>query len=275
MTVLLLDGDIIAYKMASAVEIPIDWGDGLWTLHANVDEAKAAVGRYIEALNKNLKATKIWVCFSDEKNFRKDIFPEYKANRKDTRKPLVFRPLVDWMKETYLCKVFDGVEADDVMGIVATLHAQDNPVIVTEDKDLQQIPGYIYNPARDIRPRYIETAAADRYFYLQMLAGDTTDNYKGCPGVGIDSAEAYLDNPVIYFQAERVLKTGKRKGETISEWKNRPLLPTETLWDGIVSLFLKAGLTEADALVQARVARILRSEDYDAKKMKIKLWEPK
>lgn len=274
MTVLLLDGDIIAYKMSSAVEKPIEWEDGIWTLHASIDEAKDAVKTYVSALMKKLKASKVWVCFSDEENFRKKIYPDYKANRKDTRKPLVHRPLVEWMKEFYPSKVFAGIEADDVLGIVATIHSSDNPVIVSEDKDLKQIPAYVFNPSKDDEPRKISDEEADRNFFIQLLAGDATDNYKGCPGVGQDSAEAFLESPYIWHEVERVLKTGKRKGQTIKEWKQRQLNEGETLWDGVVSLFARAGLTEDDALVQARLARILRSSDYDAKKMQVKLWSP-
>lgn len=274
MTVLLLDGDIVAYKMSSAVEKPIEWGDGIWTLQANVEEAKEAVKGYVSSLMKNLEATKIWLCFSDTENFRKKVYPEYKANRKDVRKPLVYSPLVEWMKEFYPSKVFEGVEADDVLGIVATIHAADKPVIVSEDKDLKQIPGYIYNPKKDVRPRLITEEEADHNFYIQLLAGDVTDNYKGCPGIGAETAEEFLKKPYVCEEVEKVLKSGKRKGQTIKQWKQRPLKEGETLWTAIVSLFTRAGLTEADALVQARVARILRSSDYDAKKMKVKLWEP-
>jgi len=37
---LLIDGDIICYEAASAVEQEIDWGEDLWTLHSNLDEAR-------------------------------------------------------------------------------------------------------------------------------------------------------------------------------------------------------------------------------------------
>ena len=46
------------------------------------------------------------------------------------------------------------------------------------------------------------------------------------------------------------------------------------LWAVVLAAYEKAGLTEADALAQARVARILRASDYDFKQKKVKLWNP-
>lgn len=76
---------------------------------------------------------------------------------------------------------------------------------------------------------------------MQTMIGDTADNYKGCPGIGIKTAE----------------KLFNKYGAT---------------WDTVVKSFKNAGCTEEDALVQARVARILRDEDF--KDGKVKLWTP-
>ena len=83
---------------------------------------------------------------------------------------------------------------------------------------------------------------------MQVLTGDATDGYPGLPGLG----------PV---GAEKVLL-------------GRDLLDELKCWEAIVAAYVKKGLTEADALVQARMARILRAEDYSAYKG-VKLWEPK
>ena len=45
-------------------------------------------------------------------------------------------------------------------------------------------------------------------------------------------------------------------------------------WSSVVQAYQKAGLTEADALTQARCARILRNVDWDDNTGMIKLWEP-
>ena len=87
---------------------------------------------------------------------------------------------------------------------------------------------------------------ANFHFYKQVLTGDAVDNYKGCPGIGVKRALDLLEEP----------------------------LTAEEYWSQIVTAYNKAGLTEEDAIIQARMARILRNDDYDYDKQEVKLWEP-
>ncbi|NIR13552.1 MAG: exonuclease, partial [Desulfobacterales bacterium] len=83
----------------------------------------------------------------------------------------------------YPVKVIPKLEADDVMGVIST-RSKDKTIIVSEDKDMEQIPGWIFNPNKDEEPRKIGEEQADLKFYIQAASGDPTDNYAGCPGVG-------------------------------------------------------------------------------------------
>jgi DNA polymerase-1 len=87
---------------------------------------------------------------------------------------------------------------------------------------------------------------ADYWHLFQTLTGDQTDGYSGCPGIGPKKAEAILQHP-----------------------DNQ-----DDLWGVVVRTFVKAGLNEDEALVQARVARILRASDYDFEKKEPILWTP-
>lgn len=130
-----------------------------------------------------------------------------------------------------------------IMGILST-HPKLVPgkrIIVSEDKDLQTIPGWIWNPAKDAKPRYISEEQADYFHLYQTLVGDTTDGYKGCPGIGKTKAPGILQ---------------------------------EGGWEAVRSAYARKGLTEEDALLQARVARICRASDYDFKKQEVILWNP-
>lgn len=90
-------------------------------------------------------------------------------------------------------QVTDGYEADDAMGFrQCELSAEeDNSVICTIDKDLDQVPGGHYNFVKK-QKYYISDEEGTRFFYYQMLIGDSTDGIKGVVGIGKAKAEKLL-----------------------------------------------------------------------------------
>ena len=245
---LLFDADMLVFRASASCEREIKWHDELWTLHADAAEAEAhvddAVASLTEKVLNHLKYTgeyQIIMCFSDAENFRKSILPTYKLNRADKRKPVCYYGVKEWVMDNFTCYQRPGLEADDCMGILAT-HKEPNAILISGDKDFKTVPGRFYDFLRDTYYE-ISEEEADYWHLYQTLIGDTADNYKGCPGVGPVAAKKLLDES-----------------------------PT---WNAVVAAFEKKGLTEDDALVQARVARILRASDYDFKSKKPKLWSPK
>ena len=79
---------------------------------------------------------------------------------------------------------------------------------------------------------------------FQTLCGDSTDGYSGCPSVGSKTAEKILD------------------------------VPTKDMWSVVVDAYKKKGLTYEDTLIQARVARILRGDEYNMDTGEMNLWIP-
>lgn len=275
-TVALLDGDIFVFQIASAVEKEIDWGNDLWTLHSDFNDARERLESVVEGIREKLNAEEVILCFTDTVNFRKDVLPTYKSNRKNTRKPLAYRALVDYCKENYPTYERPTLEADDVMGILATWPAfrpGTRKVIVSADKDMKTIAGaWLYNPDKDDEPHLNDPEEAFRYFMEQTLTGDTTDGYGGCPGVGPESAQEILEAPFGWEQYEHTFKSGPRKGQTEMKWRR---CEVGSLWEAIVSHYVKAGLSEAVALQNARCARILHATDYNFKDKTPILWNPK
>ncbi len=241
---LLIDGDILLYAESAAVEEAYNWGDDIWTLHGDAKVAKERVDVWLQDIKEHLEATHIIITLTDNANWRKDVLPTYKHNRKSKRKPLVFPELRDYVSKTYKTILWETLEADDVMGILATdPKDKTDKIIVSEDKDLKTIPGKLYNPGHpEDGVVEISLEQADHYHLTQSLMGDITDGYSGCPGVGPKTAIKALQN-----------------GE----------------WCEVVAAYEKAGLTEEDALIQARVARILRHGEYNQKTKEIILWLPK
>jgi DNA polymerase-1 len=242
--VLLIDGDILLYKIALNNEVETNWGDGLWTLHCDEALCKADVDSVIDDLGASLQADDYVIALTDSSNFRKDVLPSYKSNRKDKRKPITLKALREYVLEKHNGVVWKNLEADDVMGIMATEPTDEERIVVSIDKDLRTVPCKLSQDATTVEQ--IPQRMADYWFMIQTLTGDKVDGYDGIEGVGIKTAE-----------------------KLIKKYTNVPLLD---LWKIVKKIYVDKGYTEAEALQQARVARILRHGDYNKKTGEVKLW---
>lgn len=257
---LLVDGDIVAYRTAMSLEHAIEWEEGFWTLHSDVDECTSEISNYLSWLLEEVEeATEIVVALTDKNNFRKQINSEYKANRKDKRKPLALKGIREFLEKEYGAIVWPSLEADDVIGILATRYEMvDKCVVVSPDKDLLQIPGYHFIDG-SLEHRRIDDC--DKWHMFQTLTGDATDNYKGCPGVGPVKAEKILT------PSDKDLSEITRFGDLIEhQYKKR------WMWTKVLEAFDKAGLGEEEAIENARLSYILRNENYNDKE--VTQWEP-
>lgn len=243
-TKLLIDGDVLAFGVAAGCEVNIRWDDGIWSTQLDERTAFVQADQRIKDWRSILKADSILIAFSDPReNWRKSVLPTYKQNRKGT-KPLGWAPLREYLMETYPNKVLPTLEADDVLGLEATKKKAQKQIIVSIDKDLKTIPGYLWNPDKpELGVQEFSKEEADYNHLKQALTGDSTDGYTGCPGVGPKTAAKILDG-------------------------------VSNPWKEVVEVYEKAGLSEDFALEQARVARILRHREYDYKKGKVRLWQP-
>ncbi len=273
MTTLLIDADIIVYRAACAVETKTDWGDGEVTYDANYSMGVAYLEDHIDDLVVKFPGADMVFCFSSKNNFRNHIYPSYKHNRKDSHRPLLLKKLREYIEERYACESWKYLEADDVLGIMATTPdgedgIEGERIIVTIDKDLYQIPVDVYNFVTD-ETSYADERDGFRLHMMQTLTGDSVDGYPGCPGVGQKGAVDILNSPHKMESYEHTFVRGRREGATEIRWRQGDPC---TIWEAIVSRFEQKGLTEEDALIQARLAKILQYDDYPNKQ--IKLWEP-
>jgi DNA polymerase-1 len=263
MTTLLVDADIVAYKFAAAAEENFCFDDEQpLQILDNFDHVCVQVDEYLGDLMQKLGGTKLILALScpSEENFRLSVLPSYKENRKDIKRPIYLKSVREWLTRQYPKAIYQRptLEGDDVMGILATSKViPGKKIVVSEDKDLKQIPGWLYNPRKDDKPHLVTKDEGDYYFFTQVLTGDPTDNYKGCPGIGKVRAEKILEQARSDFSSP-----------ILDEFK-------DVAWKAIVATYESKGLTEEDALVQARVARICQASDYDFKGRKVILWSPK
>jgi len=137
--------------------------------------------------------------------FRKDIYPEYKANRSAMPEDLV--PQIPYIKRLVAALNLPGIElpgyeADDIIATLAKKFAAKGMevTVVTGDKDMMQIvtdrihlldtmKDKISGPA-EVFERF---GGADKVIEVQALSGDSSDNIPGVPGIGEKTAKALID----------------------------------------------------------------------------------
>ena len=240
---LAIDTDILLYKSAMSAETEIEWSPDIWTLFMDMNEAKDAFVKQLDAITDKLNVQNVICCLSDRNgNFRKQVDPTYKSNRRGTRKPTGYAALVDWVREEYETMSKPLTEADDIMGILSTMPKNKGKcIIVSDDKDMKTIPGKLYRPTTDEQLDITEQEA-DKHFLMQVLCGD----------------------PSRRLQRRSWYRTKESRSHT---WT------TPTLGCG-AKAFTDAGMTAEDAITQARLARILRWQDWDIDKGEPILWTP-
>ena len=237
----LIDGSGYIFRAYYALPPLTRKSDGLPT---------GAVSGFCNMLNKllqdsksadnNLKPTHFAVIFdSARKNFRNDIYPDYKANRSDAPDDLI--PQFEYIRKSVLAFNLPSVElinyeADD---LIATYTEQvlikgGKVTIVSSDKDFMQLykkDVRIYDPMKNkfITPEDINNkfgVEPKKVIDVQALAGDSSDNVPGVPGIGIKTAAELINQ---YGTLEELLKKAheikqNKRRETIIKNKNKAII---------------------------------------------------
>lgn len=261
--VALIDGDIQAFHMVTSRDFlreEHNADDEYWEV-LDMKGCKEEFEARIQELTGLCGAEESIIFFGARGNFRKMLEPTYKGNRAK-KKPLGYHAFVDWVRENFTCISIDELEADDVMGIYHTTDhlVPGETVVVSNDKDMRTLPGLLFVPEISKKPERVSEVDALQKWLKQTLTGDTADGYKGCPSIGEVKAEALLPQEMV----EEALETCGSFDEAATQ-----------LFDGvIVPQFMMKGLDKDHALLQARLARILREGDYDVEdpEAQIKLW---
>lgn len=181
----LIDADIVAYRCAASAE------------KEPLDIAILRADRLMRDILEKTKSSQYLAYISGANNFRKEIYPLYKANRDDVIKPVHLEAVKEFLVLDWKASVTDVIEADDELGI----HQADNTVICSIDKDLLQIPGKHYNFVNDVHLT-VDDLSGLRHFYAQMLMGDRADNIGGFDGVMRQKMPKFIQRIVEPWQNE-------------------------------------------------------------------------
>lgn len=176
----IIDCDPIVYKCGFSIE---EYNKELDIV--TVEPLKNGIYNVNSMMKKILRMTECddyfgYLTSNDKSNFRFELFPEYKANRKNSKKPVYYNEIRDYLMNTWKASLIFGEEADDACSIK---HCELTPIwdkedttsiVCSFDKDFNNIPGWHYNFTKeDIY--YVSPIDALRNFYLQLLTGDTSD----------------------------------------------------------------------------------------------------
>lgn len=152
----------------------------------------------------------VMVLLTGDNNFRDKTakLRPYKENRRNKPKPVYYGAAREYLVKKYNAVIIDGAEADDYAGILATeCFESGQPYILAHvDKDLNSIPGIHYN--YDKKKWYnVSNYEAEHWFWVQVLAGDSTDCIPGLYKVGEAAARKILGKSQSYrSMGEKVRK---------------------------------------------------------------------
>lgn len=201
----------------------------------DISLAEKYIDDNIDRLCKTLNTKQFELVVGDVKNFRKILFPQYKASRKP--KPEIYQYVYNLIRDKYGFTSLPYLEGDDTCRIIfedKNYKSEYQKVIVSIDKDFYSVPCNFF---RDLNNNTIiekiEKNNADQHLYYQVLVGDTADNYKGIPNFGDKKYQELIDN------------------------KKR------LTFEDIVKLFQDYGLTKDDMEYNYRCAEIVNQINYN------------
>ena len=228
--VYLVDGSGYIFRAFHALP-PLSRADGV--------QVNAVLGftNMLLKLLEDTDADHIGVIFdAGRTSFRNEIYAEYKANRPEAPPELIPQfPLVrDATRAANVASVeMEGFEADDIIATYAcrAVEAGAEVTIVSSDKDLMQLVNdkvRMFDPMKNKPISYPEVqekfgVTPDKVIDIQALAGDSTDNVPGVPGIGVKTAAELINT---YGSLEELLA---RAGEIKQPKRRENLLANAEL----------------------------------------------
>ena len=182
--------------------------------HQGVTDFKYDYIRTIESLAKSYKAGTIIVCADGGSSYRKEIFPEYKANRKERFADQTeqeakefemfmaeFSDTLTLIRQKYPVFHFRGVEADDIAAYITKNIDYDECWLISSDKDWDLLINDKVSRFSTVTRKETTVYNWDEHYDFEIedfisfkcLTGDKGDNVPGVPGVGPKRAVQLLE----------------------------------------------------------------------------------
>lgn len=229
---LIVDIESYIYKSLTACKFLHEINKGIYTEAYNVNKAIEFLEDNLNRLMDTLQADSCELVIGDTHNFRKDLNPNYKANRPS--KPPIYDVVLHRVKQEFKPISLKNLEGDDTCRILYeddSFYPNTEKIIVSIDKDFFSVPCKFYRDLLNNKLIDIDEDTAQYNQNKQIIMGDTSDNYKGIPGYGEVKATKFLE-----FSREE---------------------------KEIVKLFENNGLTKDDYIMNYNMCHIIGIDDYD------------
>lgn len=239
----ILDGDTLLYIEALKAQDGSFKYDPEFEVEFDLDQIMQNILDSIQTILFNTKCTRYSIYLTGSKNFRYSILPSYKWRRTNTIKPVILDTLKQMMIEKHKAILVDGLEADDLCIMdMSNVEDEVTKVICHIDKDLNQVSGLHYN-YKTKKLYEVSEEEAHRYLITQVLTGDTSDCYLGCPKVGDTKVPSIIESSYMIRPEIKEYSKGKRKGEKEIVWQTY-FDPSKSLEEVILSWFIYGGATK-------------------------------
>jgi len=250
----LIDADTIVFGAVSVHEYEyydIEKGENAFGI--NLEDALSHSLEHVEKILAATGCKSAELYFTAGINFRYQVDPDYKANRKGLHRPPGLKETKIEMLEHYPGKICTEWEADDEVVYLKKKYPE-KYILCAVDKDvIKSTPGkhwnYYSSAKYNIEPKWVEVddTAAIRYNFLQAIIGDSTDGIKGVPGIGAKGAEKFIPK------------------EPNNDYE---------CWVGVVKAFESKGLTILDALVTYQLVSMHQLVEGVNGEPKLELFDP-
>lgn len=215
MNYVIIDGDSILYRCGFASQHKVYEYDGKefnskkeldayakkveHTSRIDVEPLENALANVKNTIESILHATQasdyaIYIS-SNTPTFRDTLatIQPYKGNRSGNDKPVHYEACRNYIINVWQAEECFGIEADDKVAVECV--NRPGSILVSNDKDLLQVPGLHFNWTKPDEGIYTITKEdALHYKYIQILSGDSVDNIVGIPGLGDKGADKLLRN---------------------------------------------------------------------------------
>ena len=225
-----MNGNILNYECAFAAEAAWKYqhaekGEEV-TGPPPFDRVAQTIDARIAEIMRVTEAKKNMFFFTGSTNFRNEIAFTQKYKERPGNKPFYYDAVRAYIERNYESHECEGLEADDLLGIMMTKYPGQF-ICCSRDKDLRQIPGWHYSWELNKQPQFgpvlidemgwIELTpkrkilgGGAKFFFSQMLMGDTVDTIPGIPNTGPVTAYNALKECQTYAECLEAVKVAYR-----------------------------------------------------------------